>query len=174
MTMTAAVASGATATLDAPPIFRTATAHDAAAVERLLTEVGLPTAGVGALLATDASPFLVAVSPSDPDDVVAVAGLEVRGENALLRSVAVRSDWQRLGLGHELIRRLVCEAEGRGIRALYLLTMTAELYFPRFGFSHVAKSDVPGEIADTLEFRSACPATATAMRRVLEVEGTSG
>ena len=87
--------------------------------------------------------------------------------NALLRSVAVREDWQRSGLGQALVKRAVCEAEARGIQALYLLTMTSEHYFPRFGFVVIGRDDVPREIAATLEFTSACPAAATVMTKSL-------
>jgi amino-acid N-acetyltransferase len=65
------------------------------------------------------------------------------------------------------VKRLVCMAEERGLRALYLLTMTAEHYFPRFGFEAVERGAVPAAIAETLEFRSACPASAVAMARPL-------
>ncbi len=153
-------------TLDMP-VFRSATTSDTAAIERLLGSAGLPTAGVAELLASDARQFVVAVAGEPHADIVAVAGLEVCCDNALLRSVAVRDDWQRHGLGHQLVQRVVCEAEARGIHALYLLTMTAEHYFPRFGFDVVARETVPAEIAATLEFRSACPASATAMMRAL-------
>ncbi len=149
------------------PVFRAATREDTVAIEGLLTSAGLPTVGVADLLAADARQFIVAVAADSTDDVVAVAGLEVCCDNALLRSVAVRDDWQRHGLGSQLIQRVVCEAESRGIQALYLLTMTAEHYFPRFGFEHVVRNAVPAEIANTLEFRSACPASATAMTRTL-------
>jgi len=131
----------------------------------LLIGAGLPIGGVADLLATDARQFVVA--ETDARDVVAVAGLEVCGTNALLRSVAVRDDWQRHGLGHHLVQRVVGEAEFRGIEALYLLTMTAEHYFPRLGFDVVARDAVPAEIANTVEFTSACPASATAMTRAL-------
>ncbi len=148
------------------PTLRAATPADIAAIERLLTAADLPTAGIADLLATRPADFVVAEDPRS-GDVVAVAGLELCCENALLRSVAVRADWQRHGLGRELVRRLVCEAESRGLRALYLLTMTAEHYFPRFGFARVERDAVPEEIRETLEFRSACPATAVAMERSL-------
>ena len=150
------------------PTFRAATLDDAAAIRRLLTGAKLPLDGVDALLAKDARQFVVAVTP-DERELVAVAGLEVCCNNALLRSVAVRSDWQRAGLGQELVRRVVCEAEARGIQALYLLTMTAEHYFPRFGFETVARDTVPADIANTLEFQGACPASAVAMKRTLTV-----
>ena len=152
---------------EALPAFRAATRNDLPAIEQLLTDAGLPTAGVGALLEADAHQFVVAVERDGAHQVVAVAGLEVCCENALLRSVAVHHEWQRRGLGVELVRRVVCEAEARGIHALYLLTMTAEHYFPRFGFETVGRASVPAEIAATVEFASACPASAVAMFKSL-------
>ena len=154
-------------TIPTMPTFRAATADDTAAIHQLLTDAGLPVAGVADLLATNADGFIVAVAPDNDRELVAVAGLEICCSNALLRSVAVRADWQRHGLGHELVQRVVSEAETRGIDALYLLTMTAEHYFPRFGFERVNREDVPPEIAETLEFKSACPASAIAMSRTL-------
>ena len=148
---------------------RAATPADLPAVQRLLADGELPDAGLDALFARHAADFLVAEG-TDADgrrSLVGVAGLEVCGQDALLRSVAVHPAWRAHGVGQQLVRRLVCEAEGRGLRALYLLTMTAEHYFPRFGFTHVERGVVPAAIADTLEFRSACPASAVAMARPL-------
>ncbi|MGH7647605.1 MAG: arsenic resistance N-acetyltransferase ArsN2 [Gemmatimonadaceae bacterium] len=152
-------------TVVGPATIRHATRDDCAAIERLLTEAGLPTAGVAEILEDRAQDFFVAESSAAPGRVVAVAGLEVCCNDALLRSVAVQSEWRDHGVGRDLVRRVVCHAEERGIRAVYLLTMTAEHYFPRFGFEPVERFAVPREIAETLEFKSACPATAVAMRR---------
>jgi amino-acid N-acetyltransferase len=150
------------------PLFRTATGDDLEAVTALLENAGLPTAGVADMFASDASQFVVAISPDSSNEVVAVAGVEVCRDNALLRSVAVRDDWRQHGLGQQLVKRAVCEAEARGVHALYLLTMTAEHYFPRFGFEAIARDRVPVEIAETLEFKSACPASAIAMTKALQ------
>ena len=149
------------------PSLRPATAADLPAVERLLAKSGLPTTDVAGLFATRAADFVVADDPLSAGELAAIGGLEVCAESALLRSVAVRPEWRLHGLGHELVRRLVCMAEERGLRALYLLTMTAEHYFPRFGFTAVERGAVPAEIAATLEFRSSCPASAVAMERCL-------
>jgi amino-acid N-acetyltransferase len=70
-------------------------------------------------------------------------------------------------LGSDLVTRIVSDAESRGIHALYLLTLTAERYFPRFGFERVEREEVPSDVAETVEFKSACPSTAAAMRKVL-------
>jgi len=84
-------------------------------------------------------------------------------DNALLRSVAVADAWRSHGLGRALVTRVISDAEARGVHALYLLTTTAERYFPTFGFQTVAREDAPSDIRETSEFRTACPASATVM-----------
>lgn len=148
-------------------VIREAVVSDLPAIERLLEESDLPTAGVAQILSEHPDHYFVAVTPGVEDDVVGVAGLEVCTKNALLRSVAVRPEWRARHVGQELVRHVVCSAESRGIPALYLLTMTAEHYFPRFGFERIARDGVPSDIAETLEFKSACPATAVAMEKAL-------
>lgn len=152
------------------PTFRAAGAGDLPAIESLLAAQSLPTAGVAELLAADPTQFMVAV---EGDEVIGVAGVEACGEHALLRSVTVRSDWQRRGLGHQLVAHAVARAEARGVAALYLLTMTAEHYFPRFGFAPVDRSEVPPTVAGTVEFTSVCPASAVTMRKALSPDATS-
>ncbi|HKG94704.1 MAG TPA: arsenic resistance N-acetyltransferase ArsN2 [Gemmatimonadaceae bacterium] len=137
---------------------RPARPSDLPAVERLLAAAKLPLDGVAGALPT----FVVA---EHDDSIVGVAGLEVCCDNALLRSVAVAPEWRSHGLGRALVSRLISDAEARGIHALYLLTTTAERYFPGFGFRQVARDEVPDDVRDTGEFRSACPASATVMRR---------
>jgi amino-acid N-acetyltransferase len=58
---------------------------------------------------------------------------------------------------------VISEAEARGIRALYLLTTTADRYFPSFGFKKTDREGVPDDIRATGEFQGACPASATVM-----------
>ncbi|HEX7979225.1 MAG TPA: arsenic resistance N-acetyltransferase ArsN2 [Gemmatimonadaceae bacterium] len=143
---------------DAAPKLRPARADDLAAVERLLTASQLPLDGVREALPT----FIVAEVGTD---IVGVAGLEICCDNALLRSVAVRDAWRSQGLGRALVTRTIADAEARGINALYLLTTSADRYFPTFGFHTVARDAVPEDIRATAEFREACPASATVMCR---------
>ena len=140
------------------PHIRPAAPSDLAAVERLLASSDLPLEGVREALST----FVVAQAGAD---IVGVAGLEVCCDNALLRSVAVHPDWRSHGIGRALVTRVISDAEARGIHALYLLTMTAERYFPSFGFHPVSREQVPAGVRETSEFRSACPASATVMCR---------
>ena len=141
------------------PRVRSANPEDLAAVEALLVASGLPLAGV-----REAFPgFVVAVHG---DDVIGVAGLEVHGEHALLRSVAVATEWRGRGVGRALVERVIADATSRGLQTIHLLTTTAERYFPSFGFTTVARSDVPATLREADEFVSACPASATVMRLV--------
>ena len=83
----------------------------------------------------------------------------------MLRSVAVQPSWRGSGLARQLIDRLLETANERGTHDIYLLTTTAEHYFPRFGFACIARTEVPAEVQDSIEFREACPASAVVMRK---------
>lgn len=150
MTATNAPAAGAN--------LRPAQAADLPAIEQLLTGAGLPLAGVSETL----SGFVVAEANGA---IVGTAALEVCCDNALLRSVAVAPEWRSRGLGRALVTRVIADAEARGLRALYLLTTTAEHYFPSFGFRQVTRDEVPADLRQTEEFTSACPASAIVMCR---------
>ena len=127
-------------------------------MEHLLSASDLPLDGVREALGA----FVVAEAGSD---IVGVAGLEVCRHDALLRSVAVLPEWRSHGLGRTLVTRVIADAEARGLRALYLLTTTAERYFPSFGFRTIGRDEVPEALRGTAEFRDACPASATVMYR---------
>jgi amino-acid N-acetyltransferase len=147
-----------TTTSDA--ILRPARGNDLPAIEHLLVDAGLPLEGVSASLDT----FTVAESGRA---IVGVGGLELCGDDALLRSVAVAPEWRSRGLGRMLVTHLIADARSRGLHGLYLLTTTAERYFPSFGFVRIERTAAPAAVRETEEFRDACPASAVAMARVL-------
>lgn len=137
---------------------RAARPADLPGIEELLTASQLPLAGV----AENLNGFVVAESDGA---IVGSAALEVCRDNALLRSVAVAPEWRSRGLGRALVTRVVADGEARGLRALYLLTTTAEHYFPSFGFQPITRDAVPAEVQGTEEFQGACPASAVVMCR---------
>lgn len=142
------------------PTLRAATPADLSAIETLLKASALPTDGV-----RDALPgFMVADAGAN---IVGVAGLEVCCDNALLRSVAVAPEWRSKGVGRDLVNRVIANAESRGIHGLYLLTTTADRYFPSFGFSTIARADAPDDIKETGEFKYLCAASSTVMKKTL-------
>jgi amino-acid N-acetyltransferase len=138
---------------------RVATAGDFAGVVRLLEAAGLPRAGLKPALPD----FLVA---EEDGRIVGAIGLELYGEYGLLRSAVVAEGRRDTGLGTDLVESLLRRAESRGAREIYLLTTTAERFFPRFGFAQVSRGDVAGPVRASAEFQGACPETAVVMRRV--------
>jgi amino-acid N-acetyltransferase len=139
---------------------RTASAADLPAVLALLGRAKLPTAGVADL----PSQFIVAESEGR---LVGVVGLELYGESALLRSAAVEEDWRCSGVGRVLVERALDVARAQGVDDVFLLTTTAEQYFPRFGFACVSRDSVAKGVQASIEFQEACPASATVMRKSL-------
>ena len=139
---------------------RAATSGDYEPVVGLLQAAGLPSAGLSRTLAD----FFVAV---DRGQVVGAVGLERHGADALLRSAVVHPASRGTGIGVALVARVLDHARERGVGTVYLLTTTAERYFPRFGFSRITRDDVPREVKASVEFGEACPASAVVMRRTV-------
>ncbi len=137
---------------------RSATDSDLSAVESLLAASDLPTDGVR----DNFSSFLVA---DDNGAIAGAIGLEKYGPVALLRSAVVAPDHRGSGVGRRLVEQLLQRAEEAGVDDLYLLTTTAEKYFPKFGFARTTRSAVPDSLKSSAEFRGACPDTAIVMSR---------
>lgn len=137
---------------------RNAKSEDLVAVEDLLSASNLPVDGVR----DNFSSFVVA---EDRDEIAGAIGLEKYGSVALLRSAVVSPEHRGSGVGRQLVEQLLARAEKAGIDELYLLTTTAEKYFPRFGFTPTTRSTVPEAVKASAEFRGACPETAVVMTR---------
>jgi amino-acid N-acetyltransferase len=78
----------------------------------------------------------------------------------LLPSVALDPALRGHGLGWRLTRRALDVARQRGIATVYLLTETAGDFFPRFGFRRIERAAVEPAVQQSIEFISACPASA--------------
>lgn len=131
---------------------------DVPGIVTLVQSVNLPPDGIEEALEY----FWVA---REQHQLVGTVGLEVYGDCALLRSLAVAPAWQGRGLGAALTELVLSYLATRQFRAVYLLTTTAEQFFPRYGFHVVPRTDVPASVQQSVEFQSACPATATCMAR---------
>lgn len=99
------------------------------------------------------------------EKITASGGLEVYGNAALLRSVAVMPRAQ--GSGTALVRHLLAYARSLGVQKVVLLTETAPDFFAKLGFEVVARNAVPEALKASVEFRGACAEGAVAMRLVL-------
>ena len=139
---------------------RPARAADYPAVAGLLEAAGLPTAGVSPSLPD----FMVAEADGG---VVGAIGLEAYGPAALLRSAVVAPAERGRGAGTALVAGLLEHARARGVRDVYLLTSTAEDWFPRFGFARIRRDAVPAALHASAEFQGACPDSAAILHATL-------
>ncbi|HEV2718765.1 MAG TPA: arsenic resistance N-acetyltransferase ArsN2 [Thermoanaerobaculia bacterium] len=137
-----------------------ATLADVVAIKALLAANALPTAGVDEHWRT----FVIA---RDGGKIVACGGAEAYQFAALIRSVAVDSDYRSRGLGRRIVRQLLDRLASRGLREFYLLTTTAEDYFRKRGFKAIDRDEVHPQLLSSREFQDACPSTATCMRLVM-------
>ena len=136
---------------------RTASDADAPAIRSLLETAGLPTESLGRAT----TEFYLA---EDSGKAVAVAGLEFYGEDALLRSVTVRDDLRKSGIGSALVERMISVARERNVARILLLTQTARAFFERKGFTFVERDRLTNEyLTRSSEFANICPSSATAM-----------
>lgn len=138
------------------PRLRPAAPSDRPAVESLLSRANLPLEGLAAAFGT----FIVAL---EGDRTTGAIGLELHGDDALLRSAVVAPETRGTGVGTALVEAVIAQARCRGLRRLFLLTTTAERYFARFGFRVIDRDRVPESIRRSPEFAGACPSSATAM-----------
>ena len=134
--------------------------HDLPVVLDLLRRADLPTEGV-------AEHFRNFVVVRDDACVVGAAGLELCGEDGLLRSVVVEPASRGSGLGALLVEGACDLARRSELRGLYLLTTTAREYFVGQGFADCPRDEAPSDIRESWEFRTGCPSSSAFMKRRL-------
>jgi amino-acid N-acetyltransferase len=133
---------------------RDARTSDAPAIAALVRDAGLPVEGI------ESTRFMVA---EHDGQIVGCAGLEVHGDAALLRSVAVDASWRGRRVGDALVRAVLDSAVRLELDRVVLLTTTAPAWFPRFGFELTTRATIPRALLESAEFKGACPDTATVM-----------
>lgn len=145
-----------------PPLVP-ATVADLPDLEALVVAVGLTLDGLPACVSGG-----TAVICREHDGCLLGAAATERYEDvAFLRSVAVHAPVRGHGLGRALVDRALADARVAGAREAWLLTETAESFFAGLGWTHADRADAPAAVAASVEFASACPTTAIAMRRSL-------
>jgi len=144
------------------PTLRQARDVDWEAISALLAESGLPSSDLGP---DKLGAFLVA---EDAGELAGLIGLQIFGTTGLLRSLVVAPKARRAGLGGKLVGALESAAQTAGIRDLWLLTIDAQRFFERQGFTIVERERVPDSIRDTDEFTGLCPSSAYLMHKVLD------
>lgn len=131
-------------------------------VKRLLTESGLPTADI------TAQHLMHFFGCAHGLELEGVVGLELYGDVALLRSLAVAPHRRGSGLGSCLVAHAERHARDQGVNFLYLLTTTAEPFFLRLGYARIPREEAPAAIKNTKEFAGICPVNSAFMVKHLK------
>lgn len=144
-------------------VLRPAALADLEAVRALLRDAHLPLDGLEEQFGEG---YVVAVRREGR--IVGAEGIEVHGQDGLLRSAVVAPPLRGLGLGEALTDDRLAWARGRGLKSVWLLTTTAADFFDRFGFHRAERGAAPPALQASTEFSVACPASAVCLRLVLE------
>jgi N-acetylglutamate synthase-like GNAT family acetyltransferase len=128
-------------------------------VRELLADAGLPT--------EDFAPEHLACVADDAGTPVGAIGFERYETVGLLRSLVVAESARVNGLGRELVEALEAKAREQGVAEIWLLTIDADAYFEKLGYTSRDRSDAPNAIQNTAEFAGLCPADAVLMSKAL-------
>ncbi len=96
----------------------------------------------------------------EDDKLIGTGALELFGQYALLRSLAVKDALRGHKLGSRITDELIDIAREKKVSKIYLLTETARLFFKRKGFVEI----------DRKEFSGVCSDTAVCMVKTLQVQ----
>lgn len=141
-------------------LLRPATKLDLPGVLALLHDTGLPPDGAESWI----DHFVIAERDGE---VVGSAGLELYGDEALLRSVATSKAVRGTGLGAQLVEAALERSRAMRVQTVYLLTTSAADWFTRLGFERVPREHVSAEVKESVQFGIVTCSSAIAMRRTL-------
>jgi HAD superfamily hydrolase (TIGR01457 family) len=140
------------------PTVRAARDADVDGIEAELHGAGLASDGIEERLAD-------ALVADLEDRIVGTASLELFGNDALLRSVAVDPCCRLTNVGTLLVARASQLAGDQGADDLYAVTEDAAGFFERLGFVRIGgKNALPWRIASTPMVREHCSSRAVALR----------
>jgi amino-acid N-acetyltransferase len=99
--------------------------------------------------------------------IVGAIGVEIYGNQGLLRSMVVDQEYRNLGIAAVLLDHLLIEATELKLESLFLLTTTADIYFEGKGFKRINRTEIDEEVKKSSEFSSICPLSSVAMTKRL-------
>jgi amino-acid N-acetyltransferase len=99
--------------------------------------------------------------------LVGFGGLEIFGNLALLRSVAVGKEFQGKKAGRFICNWIEDWARNNQISELYLLTTTAPDFFAHLNYRVIQRDEFPEPLRQTSQFSQLCPASSICMKKIL-------
>ena len=137
-----------------------ATSKDLEPVRALLGECGLPAEDIDQHLRY----FILARAG---EGLAGTVGMELMGDAALFRSLAVRPHFRKQGVGAALCNHMITRARSSGVHRLYLLTEGMAPFFEKLKFVAIPRGKLPEQVRGTQQFKALCSESATAMVKEL-------
>lgn len=134
-----------------------ASEEDLGSIIRLLRQYDLPTQDIGD---SDIEFYVV----KKGRDLVACVGLEIIGDTALLRSLAIEKESAHQGIGTQLVKFILDESSVKQLKSIFLLTETAASFFTKLGFKTIERKSAPEAMQRSTEFSELCAETAVCMK----------
>jgi amino-acid N-acetyltransferase len=151
-----------------PPVLALS-AQDHPAVQTLLAQAHLPFEDLSPV----AMPLFLGVRDPEtshdgaPGQLIAIAGLELHGDDGLLRSLLVLPDQRGRGLARELVHAQETQARDLGLRRLVLLTETAADFFRALDYRDTDRTVLSDDLRASPQFQQLCPASARCLSKTL-------
>jgi amino-acid N-acetyltransferase len=151
-----------------PPVLALS-AQDHPAVQTLLAQARLPFEDLSPV----AMPLFLGVRDPEtshdgaPGQLIAIAGLELHGDDGLLRSLLVLPDQRGRGLARELVHAQETQARRLGLRRLGLLTETAADFFRALDYRDTDRALLSDGLRASPQFQQLCPASARCLSKTL-------
>jgi amino-acid N-acetyltransferase len=139
--------------------FRAPIPADLVIARQLLADAGLPT--------EDVTTGHLALVAEQAGAVCGLIGLEQFENVGLLRSLVIARECRSAGLGRLLVDELEQLAMTQDVSELWLLTIDADAWFARLGYTAQSRELAPAVIQQTEEFSSLCPGDAILMKKSL-------
>lgn len=125
----------------------------------LLTQAGLPI--------DDLAIEKLAFTAECDDAIQGLIGVERFGDTALLRSLVIAEPARGNGVGQLLVSALEVASAESGVTEMWLLTIDADGWFGRLGYTVRDRNDAPADIRSTREFSGLCPDDAVLMAKAI-------
>ncbi len=104
---------------------------------------------------------------SDSEQLIGFGGLEIFENRALLRSIAVRKEFQGKNTGRFICTWIEQWASESDISELYLLTTTARDFFAHLNYRIIPRDEFPEPLTKTAQFSELCPTSSVCMMKSL-------
>ena len=130
------------------------------ALKTALTKAGVPCEDIEA-------PALLLWRFEQGDVPVGFGGLEILGEEALLRALVTLPPLRRRGYAAAMVEVIETEAVAHQMRRLYVMTTNLSAFFARLGYAPCGADEVPATVRASAQYAALRPAMPAVMMKAL-------